>query len=59
MQSSKKKISYDDYLNDLLFVHLQDKLLSTMPFDKFVEYAQTTHRFDDKLGYNIDDVERP
>jgi len=59
MQSSKKKISYDDYLDDLLIIHLQDKLCSTMEFSKFVEYAQSSHRFDDKLGYNIDDVERP
>ena len=52
----KRKISYKDYERDIYSLYLRSSLNYTS-FEKFIEYARNTDRFDDELGYSYKDVE--
>lgn len=55
--SSLKKIKYEDYLNDLYRIYMSSATIYET-FDKFVEYATKTDRYDKQLGYSYKDVEK-
>lgn len=51
-----KKISYNDYVNDLYAIFIRSDI-KYQSFQKFLEYAKTTDRFDKELGYTRNEVE--
>lgn len=52
-----KKISYEDYLNDLYTIFIRSDI-KYQSFQKFLEYALNTDRFDEELGYTRSEVEK-
>lgn len=50
------KISYNDYVNDLYTIFIRSEV-KYQSFQKFLEYAINTDRFDLDLGYTRNDVE--
>lgn len=51
-----KKINYNDYINDLYTIFIRSEI-KYQSFQKFLEYALNTDRFDVDLGYTRNDVE--
>lgn len=52
----KIKVSYNDYVNDLYTIFIRSEV-KYQSFQKFLEYAKTTDRFDVYLGYTRNEVE--
>ena len=52
----KIKVSYNDYVNDLYTIFIRSEV-KYQSFQKFLDYAKTTDRFDVNLGYTRKDVE--
>lgn len=56
MQSTKKKISYKKFEDDLFVIYLRSEL-KYHSFESFVLYAVSSDRFADELGYSVKEVE--
>lgn len=52
----KIKVSYNDYLNDLYTIFIRSEV-KYQSFQKFLDYALNTDRFDVDLGYTRNEVE--
>ena len=53
----KIKVSYNDYVNDLYTIFIRSDI-KYQSFQKFLEYALNTDRFDEELGYTRNDIEK-
>lgn len=52
-----KKISYNEYVSDLYAIYVRS-IVEYQSFEKFLEYAKMTDRFDLDLGYTRKEVEK-